>query len=149
MHSTFSRPVERGSSILPVPGPRLPLALTAVTLAVALGACGGGDGDGDGDGSAAVRAGAAAVAARQIPPGMTISRTETGPARAAGAGMPPLRTASAAKAECASLHADYITKVYGGVSNDYDSVAYWFAKRRAAPGDLAVVRRGCRAGLHA
>jgi hypothetical protein len=121
------------------------LALTASTVALALGGCGGG---GDGGSGTTNDAGAAARAARHIPPGVTITHTETGPARAAGQGMPPLRTAAAARAECASLHAGYIAKIYGGISDDDDSIAYWFAKRRAAPGDRAVVRRGCRAGLH-
>jgi hypothetical protein len=120
--------------------PRTALLVALAASTLALGACGGGGRDDD--------AGAAAVKARGIPPGITITRTETGPARPAGAGMPPLRTAASAKRECAMFHAGYLAKVYGGISNDMGSVAYWFAQRRAAPGARAVVRRGCRAGLH-
>jgi hypothetical protein len=119
-------------------------AIAAAAGALGLAGCGGGSGGSTASGDA----GAAAVSARSIPAGVTITHTETGAARSPGEGMTPLRTAAAAKAECASLHAGYIAKIYGGISDDFDSVAYWFARHRAAPGDTAIVRRGCRSGLH-
>lgn len=104
--------------------------------------------------SAAQREGQAAVARRQIPQGITLTHTETGPASPTGSLMEPLKTSSAAKTECGYWPAAYVAKVYGGVARDtmtptdYDHLAHAFAVRRAAAGRLPDVERGCRAGLH-
>lgn len=127
---------------LPRLGGMAALAVAGVLAAAGLNACGGSSP------SAAEKAGAAAVAARQIPQGITITHTETGPATPVGAGMPRLHTAAAAHAECGTRPPAWLSVSYGGRSTDLDSVAWFFAKRRAAPGALAVVERGCRSALH-
>ena len=121
---------------------RRPLcALPFVVVALAgCGGCGGGD--------ATPTSTLSAHPPRAVPPGVTITRTEPGTARRPGEGMPPLRTFAAAKQECGWFHAGYLAKVYGGVSDDWASISRHFATHRAAPGLVAVIRRGCRAGLH-
>jgi hypothetical protein len=137
-------PARRPSPLLAV------AAIAGAALALAVGACGGGGATP----SAAERAGQAAVAARRIPQGVTLSYTETGVARPTGSLMRPLRTATAAARECGYWHANYVASVYGGPESDrmtptdYDVTAHAFAVRRAAPGFVAAVQRGCRAGLH-
>jgi hypothetical protein len=118
---------------------------------LALSACGD---DGTPHLSAAQREAAAVVARRHIPPGVTLTYTEPGSPQPTGTLMKQLKTAAAAKTECGYWHAGYVAKVYGGpardnmTSEDYDHIAHAFAVRRAAPGRLADVQRGCRAGLH-
>jgi hypothetical protein len=127
-------------------------AVVAAAMGVGVSACGGDD-----DGpqlSAAQREGQAAVARRHIPQGITLTYTETGPARPTGTLMKPLKTYAAAKTECGYWHAGYVAKVYGGAASDhmtgsdFDHIAHAFAVRRAAPGRVPDVQRGCRAGLH-
>jgi hypothetical protein len=124
--------------------------LVAAMMGLTIGACG----DDGPQVSEAQREGQAAVARRHIPPGVTLTHTETGVASPTGALMRPLRTYAAARTECGYWHASYVAKVYGGVASDqmtptdYDHLAHSFAVRRAAPGRLPDVERGCRAGLH-
>jgi hypothetical protein len=84
---------------------------------------------------------------RAVAPGTTIEIIEQGRPRVAGDGMPPLRTASAAREECAAAPAVYLAWTYGVASRDLDRIARVVAQRRAAPGRVAEVRAGCRAGL--
>jgi hypothetical protein len=119
------------------------LALLALLAALLLSAGCGGD-----SGGAVSTSTLAAHPPRAVPPGVTITHTETGTAREAGEGMPPLRTFAAAKQECGWFHAAYLAKVYGGVSTDWQSISEHFATHRAAPGYVGVIRRGCRAGMH-
>ncbi len=84
---------------------------------------------------------------RAVAPGTTIRITEDGPPRRAGDGMRPLRTARAAQEECAAAPALYVAWTYGVASRDLDAIARVVARRRAAPGRVAEVRAGCRAGL--
>jgi hypothetical protein len=84
---------------------------------------------------------------RAVAPGTTIRIVERGPSRSAGDGMPPLRTASAAREECAAAPAVYVAWTYGVASRDLDTIARVVAQHRAAPGRLPEVRAGCRAGL--
>jgi hypothetical protein len=129
------------------------IALTALALVcgVALGACGGDDKP---KLTKAQQMAQAAIAARRIAPGVELTYTEKGQPERTGALMAPLKTYAAAKTECGYWHAAYVAKVYGGVVTDrmtpalYDHLAHAFAIRRAAPGDLADVEHGCRAGLH-
>jgi hypothetical protein len=116
------------------------LALAGGGLGVLAG-CGGGDDDGRTD------PGAAAVAARQIPQGITITHTETGENHPVGTLMPRLHTAHAAQLECGYFRSGLIANLYGGIPGDYASIALHFSLRRAAPGAADVVRRGCRDGL--
>jgi hypothetical protein len=115
-------------------------------------ACGGDDGGPHL--SAAQREGQAAVARRHLPQGVTLTHTEAGSATPTGTLMRPLKTYAAAKTECGYWHAGYVAKVYGGAASDhmtasdYDHLAHAFAVRRAAPGRVPDVQRGCRAGLH-
>jgi hypothetical protein len=125
---------------LPAIGAGLVLALGGIGVGVLAG-CGGGHHN------AAAASGDAAVAARQIPQGITITHTETGPNHPVGTLMPRLRTAHAAQLECGYFRSGLIATLYGGIPGDYDSTALHFALRRAAPGYRDVVRRGCRAGL--
>jgi len=128
----------------------------AVVVAAAVGldlsACGGDDGGPHL--TAAQREGQAAVARRQIPQGVTLTYTEPGSARPTGTLMRPLTSYTAARTECGYWHAGYVAKVYGGAASDhmtgsdYDHIAHAFAVRRAAPGRLPDIQRGCRAGLH-
>jgi hypothetical protein len=85
---------------------------------------------------------------RAVAPGTTIELREDGPPRQAGEGMAPLRTAGAARQECAAAPAVYIAWTYGVASRDLDVIARAVAQRRAAPGHAAAVRAGCRRGLH-
>jgi hypothetical protein len=85
---------------------------------------------------------------RAVAPGQTITHIETGPALVAGERMPRLHTASAARRECSAQPAPYLAWTYGIGSDRLDDIARIFAVRRAAPGRLAEVRRGCRAGLY-
>jgi hypothetical protein len=130
----------------------LAAAATALIAVCALSACGGSHGPAQ---SAAQKAGDAAVAARQIPQGVEITHTETGEAVPTGSEMPRLKSYAAAKQECGYWHAWYVGRTYGPGLNPnltpryLDAVARQFAIHRAAPGDLADVRQGCRAGLHA
>ena len=129
------------------------MGLVVLTTIVGLGvsACGGED---EPPQSAAEREGAAAVARRQIPQGITLTYTEAGADQPTGGLMTPLTTAAEARTECDYWHASYVAKVYGGPASDHmtasdlDHVAHAFAVRRAAPGRVADVQRGCRAGLH-
>jgi hypothetical protein len=125
---------------LPAIGAAVVLSLTGLGLG-ALAGCGGGDE------SPAQRAGNAAVAARQIPKGITITHTETGPNHPVGTLMPRLHTAHAAELECGYFRSGLIANLYGGIPGDYDSIAVHFAQRRAAPDAREVVRAGCRQGL--
>lgn len=84
---------------------------------------------------------------RAVAPGTTIHIREDGPPRRAGEGMTPLRTADAAREECAAAPAVYIAWTYGVASRDLDAIAGAVARQRAAPGRLAEVRAGCRSGL--
>jgi hypothetical protein len=120
---------------------RRPACLTVLALLLVIGGCGG----------SAPTAGTSTLNAhppRAVAPGETIMLTEPGAPRMAGEGMTPLKRFAEAKQECGWFHGGYLAKIYGGVSNDWDSVAQHFATHRAAPGYVAVVRRGCRAGLH-
>lgn len=121
----------------------------AATLAVGLAGLGFGAlaGCGGSHPSAAQEAGAAAVAARQIPQGITITHTEPGPAHPVGTLMPRLHTAAAAKRECGYFRSGLNVVMYGGIPGDYDSIAAHFARRRAARDAYAAVKHGCRAGL--
>jgi hypothetical protein len=85
---------------------------------------------------------------RAVAPGYTITYTETGPGRQAGDGMPRLHTELAARKECAAQPAPYLAWTYGIASDHLSDIARVFATRRAAPGRLAEVRRGCREGLY-
>jgi hypothetical protein len=85
---------------------------------------------------------------RAVAPGTTIEIHEDGRARQAGDGMPPLRTANAARRECAAAPAVYVAWTYGVASRDLDVIARAVAQRRAAPGTTGAVRAGCRRGLH-
>lgn len=145
----YDRDVRRSASSAP---PRRALAVAALIVVAALSACGGG---GKSE-TPEQKAGDAAVAARQIPQGITITHTETGTgAVSTGSEMTPLKTYAAAKRECGYWHAWYVGKVYGpgldpNLTPTYlKAVAHSFAVHRAAPGDLADVQQGCRAGLHA
>jgi hypothetical protein len=126
--------------------------LAAAAVGGSVSACGGDDGGPRL--SAAQREGQAAVARRHIPQGVTLTYTEAGSAEPTGTLMRPLKTYAAAKTECGYWHAGYVAKVYGGAASDhmtasdYDHLAHAFAVRRAAPGRLPDVQRGCRAGLH-
>jgi hypothetical protein len=129
---------------------RLLFALTLLTVVLGLTACGGDKPHL----TAAEQQAQDAVKRRRIPQGIKLTYTEKGPRRAVGEGMPPLRTATAAKTECGYWHAFYVASVYGGPESDhmdghdYDVTAHAFAIRRAAPGYVPEVQRGCRAGLH-
>jgi len=123
--------------------PRLAcLAVLALLLATTAAAgCGGGN-------PAPATSTLSAHPPRAVPPGETIRITEPGAPRRPGEGMTPLKTFAEAKQECDWFHAGYLAKVYGGVSDDWASIAQHFATHRAAPGYVKVVRRGCRAGMH-
>jgi hypothetical protein len=84
---------------------------------------------------------------RAVAPGTTIQIIQDGPPRRAGDGMAKLRTAGAAREECAAAPAVYIAWTYGVASRDLDEIARVVARRRAAPGRVAEVQAGCRAGL--
>jgi hypothetical protein len=115
-------------------------ALAALLLAAAAG-CGGGS-------DAAPTSTIDPHPPRAVAPGQTITHVETGRARIAGEGMPRLRTAAAARRECSAQPAPYLAWTYGIGSDRLDDIARVFAVRRAAPGRLTDVRRGCRAGLY-
>lgn len=126
--------------------------MAALLGATFIAACGGGSGSSL---TPAEKAGQAAVAARQIPQGVKITHTEPGATdQPVGAQMPKLKTYAAAKQECGYWHAWYYGRVYGpGLDGNLtprylNLVAYDFAQHRAAPGAVADVRHGCRAGLH-
>jgi hypothetical protein len=85
---------------------------------------------------------------RAVAPGHTIEIREDGRALQAGEGLPPLRTARAAREACASAPAVYVAWTYGVASRDLDVIARVVARRRAAPGMVEAVRAGCRSGLH-
>jgi hypothetical protein len=131
---------ERRTRRLPAIGAGLVLALAGLGFG-ALAGCGGADDDG------ARSTGDAAVAARQIPQGITITHTETGPNHPVGTLMPRLHTAHAAKLECGYFRSGLIATLYGGIPGNYASTAVHFAERRAAPGAREIVRRGCLQGL--
>ena len=85
---------------------------------------------------------------RAVAPGTTIEIHEDGRPRQAGDGLPPLRTASAAREACAAAPAVYVAWTYGVASRDLDVIARAVAQRRAAPGTTRAVQAGCRQGLH-
>jgi hypothetical protein len=85
---------------------------------------------------------------RAVAPGYTITHVETGTTPIAGSQLPQLRTAAAARRDCSAQPAPYLAWTYGIASDRLPDIARVFATRRAAPGHLAEVRAGCRAGLY-
>jgi len=85
---------------------------------------------------------------RAVAPGTTITIEQDGPGYRPGQGMAPLRTAAAAREECAAAPSVYVAWTYGVASRDLDVIAREVARARAAPGAVDAVRAGCRQGLH-
>jgi len=116
-------------------------AVMTIAVAALVAGCGGGD-----------KGGTPTTALnphppRAVVPGHVIRITQDGPARQAGDGMPKLRTARAARVECAAAPSVYVAWTYGVISRDLDEIARVVAQRRAAPGARSVVKAGCRSGL--
>jgi hypothetical protein len=133
---------------------RIPASLAAgavlLSPAVALGVTGCGD---HGPHLTPAQAeGQAAVARRRIPQGITLSYTDTTP-RWRSPDALPLTSAAAARTACGDWRAKYVAYAYGkeviGAMHpaDLDRTAHAFAVHEAAPGHVADVQRGCRAGL--
>ncbi len=106
--------------------------LAVLAAAAALGACGGSAADNETTGG-----GERTVVARPVPPA-TVTVTQTTQSRLAApalaAGLPPLRTAEAARRECQAVASYAVAMTHGGATNDLESISVAFARAARPPG---------------